>query len=213
VTTLMTPDELEATLRGIGAERYHNLHRSIACCMAASSTRARSRPGRSTATATRAPSRAKDASLIARDRRSRAAPRLAAAPRRSRRRHGGERRGRALAGADQRLGLDRDYVVSRRGALAATKVRGRGLCRFRARAQPARGGGVVADRAVLAQHHQRAGLRDAGGYSFVSRDTLAYFNARMTQAPRAALRRFALRLRQCEARTPISSARPGSSAR
>jgi len=26
VTTLMTPDELDAALRRIGAERYHNLH-------------------------------------------------------------------------------------------------------------------------------------------------------------------------------------------
>jgi hypothetical protein len=43
---LQNADELEAALRQIGATRYHNLHPSIGCCMAASSTRDRCRPGR-----------------------------------------------------------------------------------------------------------------------------------------------------------------------
>ena len=46
MTKIMSPEELEQELRAIGAERITTSIRFISFCMAASSTRARCRPGR-----------------------------------------------------------------------------------------------------------------------------------------------------------------------
>jgi hypothetical protein len=49
----MTAQELEAQLRDIGARRYHRLHPFHALLHGGNARRAKSKPGRSTATITR----------------------------------------------------------------------------------------------------------------------------------------------------------------
>ncbi len=97
------------------------------------------------------------------------------------------------------LGLDRDYVISTRGILPAT--------RFAVEAYVA----FVRDRSLLEAvassltemfsptiiAERVAGM--LANYDFISRDTLAYFQPRLTQAPQDA--RFALEYCKTEART------------
>ena len=93
------------------------------------------------------------------------------------------------------LGLDRDYVASTRGIVAGDALRGRSLCAFRARAHAAGSDRVVADRIVLAGHHQRAHGGDAGELRFRHARDARLFR----QAPAAGAARFRLRARLREA--------------
>ena len=99
-----------------------------------------------------------------------------------------------------RLGLDRDYVISENGVLPATKfavdayvhfVRDQSLLEAIASSLTEMfAAGIIAERstAMLAQ------------YDYVDADTLAYFDARVTQAPRDA--KFALDYVRRHADTP-----------
>ena len=82
------------------------------------------------------------------------------------------------------LGLDRDYVISRRGALAATVFAVESYVTF-VREQPL----VVACASSLTElfapkiHKERiSGMLE--GYDFIDDKVLAYFKRRLTQAPR-----------------------------
>jgi pyrroloquinoline-quinone synthase len=82
------------------------------------------------------------------------------------------------------LGLDRDYVISRRGALAATVFAVESYVTF-VREQPL----VVACASSLTElfapkiHKERiSGMLE--GYDFIDNKVLAYFKRRLTQAPR-----------------------------
>src|SRR3990170_8895900 len=130
VLTLLTPDELEAALRKIGAERYHRLHPFHALLHGGKCTKGQVQAWALNRYYYQAMIPVKDASLIARcddsalrrEWRSRLVD------------HDGEREGdggiaRWLKLTDG-LGLDRDYVVSLRGLLPATRFAVEAYVRF-----------------------------------------------------------------------------------
>ena len=121
----------------------------------------------------------------------------------------GAGRHRALAGADRRARPARDYVMSRRGALPATRSRSRPMSAS-SRAAAGGGGRLVADRAVRADDPPRAHRRHARELRFRRRrHVMAYFKRRLAQAPRDA--DFALELRQgaCAHARPAGGLRRG----
>ena len=196
----MTPDKLEAALRRIGAERYHNLHPFHKLLHGGRLAKGQVQAWALNRYCYQSAIPRKDASLIARAE----DPALRREWRRRLVDHDGEAEGeggvaRWLA-LTQGLGLDRDYVVSMRGALPATRFAVEAYVRF------------VRERTLLeAVASSLTELFSPGiiservsgmlaGYDFVSRETLAYFNARLTQAPRDS--EFALDYVKREARTP-----------
>jgi pyrroloquinoline-quinone synthase len=195
----MTPEQLEAALRRIGAERYHNLHPFHKLLHGGRLTKGQVQAWALNRYCYQSAIPRKDASLIARvdD------PALRREWRRRLIDHDGEAEGeggiaRWLA-LTEGLGLDRDYVVSMRGALPATRFAVEAYVRF------------VRERTLLeAVASSLTELFSPGiiservsgmlaGYDFISRETLAYFNARLTQAPRDS--EFALDYVKREART------------
>ncbi len=200
MTAVMTPDELEAALRRIGAERYHNLHPFHKLLHGGKLNRGQVQAWALNRYCYQSAIPRKDAALIARSEDSE----LRRLWRQRLVDHDGEAPGegglaRWLALTDG-LGLDRAYVVSKRGALPATKFAVEAYVRF------------VHERSLLEAvassltemfsppiiSERVSGM--LANYDFVSRDTLAYFNARLNQAPRDA--DFALDYVKREARTP-----------
>ena len=200
MTAVMTPDELEAALRRIGAERYHNLHPFHKLLHGGKLNRGQVQAWALNRYCYQSAIPRKDAALIARSEDSE----LRRLWRQRLVDHDGEAPGegglaRWLALTDG-LGLDRAYVVSKRGALPATKFAVEAYVRF------------VRERSLLEAvassltemfsppiiSERVSGM--LANYDFVSRDTLAYFNARLNQAPRDA--DFALDYVKREARTP-----------
>jgi len=200
VTSLMTPAELEAALRRIGAERYHSLHPFHRLLHGGKLSKGQVQAWALNRYCYQSAIPRKDASLIARTN----DPDLRRIWRQRLVDHDGERPGeggvaRWLALTDG-LGLDRDYVVSMQGALPATRFAVEAYVRF------------VREKTLLEAvassltelfsptiiSERVSGMLE--GYSFISRETLAYFNARLTQAPRDA--DFALDYVKREARTP-----------
>jgi coenzyme PQQ biosynthesis protein C len=200
VTAVMTPDELEAALRRIGTERYHNLHPFHKLLHGGKLNRGQVQAWALNRYCYQSAIPRKDAALIARSEDSE----LRRLWRQRLVDHDGEASGegglaRWLALTDG-LGLDRAYVVSKRGALPATKFAVEAYVRF------------VRERSLLEAvassltemfsppiiSERVSGM--LANYDFVSRDTLAYFNARLNQAPRDA--DFALDYVKREARTP-----------
>jgi len=200
VTAVMTPDELEAALRRVGAERYHNLHPFHKLLHGGKLNRGQVQAWALNRYCYQSAIPRKDAALIARSEDSE----LRRLWRQRLVDHDGEAPGegglaRWLALTDG-LGLDRAYVVSKRGALPATKFAVEAYVRF------------VRERSLLEAvassltemfsppiiSERVSGM--LANYDFVSRDTLAYFNARLNQAPRDA--DFALDYVKREARTP-----------
>jgi len=200
VTSLMTPNELEAALRRIGAERYHNLHPFHRLLHGGKLSKGQVQAWALNRYCYQSAIPRKDASLIART----DDPDLRRIWRQRLVDHDGERPGeggvaRWLALTDG-LGLDRDYVISMQGALPATRFAVEAYVRF------------VREKSLLEAvassltelfsptiiSERVSGMLE--GYSFISRETLAYFNARLTQAPRDA--DFALDYVKREARTP-----------
>ncbi len=196
---MMSPDRLEAALRRIGAERYHNLHPFHRLLHGGKLSKGQVQAWALNRYCYQSAIPRKDAALIARAEdsalrrtwRQRLVDHDGDAPN-----SGGIVRWLALTDG---LGLDRDYVVSMRGALPATRFAVEAYVRF------------VAERSLLEAvassltemfsptiiSERVAGM--LAGYDFVSRETLAYFNARLTQAPRDA--DFALDYVKREART------------
>jgi coenzyme PQQ biosynthesis protein C len=200
MTELLSPDGLDAALRRIGAERYHNLHPFHRLLHGGKLNKGQVQAWALNRYCYQSAIPRKDAALIARaddsDLRRIWRQRLVD--------HDGDAPGsggivRWLA-LTEGLGLDRDYVVSMAGALPATRFAVEAYVRF------------VAERSLLEAvassltemfsptiiSERVAGM--LAGYDFISRETLAYFNARLSQAPRDA--DFALEYVKREARTP-----------
>jgi coenzyme PQQ biosynthesis protein C len=200
MTELLSPDGLDAALCRIGAERYHNLHPFHRLLHGGKLNKGQVQAWALNRYCYQSAIPRKDAALIARaddsDLRRIWRQRLVD--------HDGDAPGsggivRWLA-LTEGLGLDRDYVLSMTGALPATRFAVEAYVRF------------VAERSLLEAvassltemfsptiiSERVAGM--LAGYDFISRETLAYFNARLTQAPRDA--DFALEYVKREARTP-----------
>ncbi|WP_215746405.1 MULTISPECIES: pyrroloquinoline-quinone synthase PqqC [Gluconobacter] len=198
--TLLTPDQLEAQLRQIGAERYHNRHPFHRKLHDGKLDKAQVQAWALNRYYYQARIPAKDATLLAR------LP-TAELRREWRRRiedHDGTEPGtggvaRWLMLTDG-LGLDRDYVESLEGLLPATRFSVDAYVNF------------VRDQSILAaiassltelfsptiiSERVSGMLRH---YDFVSEKTLAYFTPRLTQAPRDS--DFALAYVRENARTP-----------
>ncbi len=200
MTAVMTPDELEAALRRIGAERYHNLHPFHKLLHGGKLNRGQVQAWALNRYCYQSAIPRKDAALIARSEDSE----LRRLWRQRLVDHDGEAPGegglaRWLALTDG-LGLDRAYVVSKRGALPATKFAVEAYVRFvRERSLlEAVASSLTEMFSPLIISERVSGM--LANYDFVSRDTLAYFNARLNQAPRDA--DFALDYVKREARTP-----------
>ncbi|MBS1071083.1 pyrroloquinoline-quinone synthase PqqC [Gluconobacter cerinus] len=198
--TLLTPDQLEARLRQIGAERYHNRHPFHRKLHDGLLTKQQVQAWALNRYYYQAKIPAKDATLLAR------LP-TAELRREWRRRiedHDGMEPGtggvaRWLVLTDG-LGLDRDYVESTDGLLPATRFAVDAYVNF------------VRDQSILAaiassltelfsptiiSERVSGMLRH---YDFISEETLAYFTPRLTQAPRDS--DFALAYVRENARTP-----------
>jgi coenzyme PQQ biosynthesis protein C len=200
VTVPLAPEELESRLRQIGTDRYHNLHPFHKLLHGGKLTRGQVQAWALNRYYYQSRIPMKDAALIARA----DDPELRRIWRQRLVDHDGERAGEggiarwlALTGG---LGLDSDYVASARGVLPATRFAVDAYVRF------------VRERSLLEAvassltelfapdiiSERVAGM--LANYDFISEKTLAYFNARLTQAPRDA--DFALEYVKREARTP-----------
>ena len=197
---LLTPEELEAALRDIGARRYHRLHPFHKLLHGGKCSKGQVQAWALNRYYYQAMIPIKDASLIARcddsairrEWRSRLVD------------HDGEREGdggiaRWLKLTDG-LGLDRDYVVSLRGLLPGTRFAVEAYVRFVREKSLLE---AIASSLTELFSPQIIGERVEGmlaGYSFVTRETLAYFDKRPPQAARDA--DFALNHCKVNARTP-----------
>jgi coenzyme PQQ biosynthesis protein C len=197
---LLTADALEARLHDIGTNRYHRLHPFHKLLHGGRCTKGQVQAWALNRYYYQAMIPLKDASLIARceDQATRREWRSRLVD------HDGEREGeggiaRWLKLTDG-LGLDREYVVSRRGLLPATKFAVEAYVHF------------VRDKTLLEAIASSLtelfspviiGERLDGmlkGYDFVTAETLAYFSQRPPQAERDS--RFALDYVKKNARTP-----------
>jgi coenzyme PQQ biosynthesis protein C len=197
---LITPEQLENELRAIGARRYHNLHPFHRMLHGGQCSKGQVQAWALNRYCYQANIPIKDASLIARcdD------PALRREWRRRLVDHDGERDGdggiaRWLKLTDG-LGLDRDYVVSMRGVLPATRFAVEayiGFVREKSLLE------AVASSLTELFSSQIIGERLAGmlkNYDFVTPETMAYFSARPPQATQDAA--FALAYVKQHARTP-----------
>lgn len=189
--TLLSPAEFEARLKAVGAERYHNLHPFHRLLHDGKLNRGQVQAWALNRYIYQARIPIKDAIIVSRL----PTPALRAAWRVRIEDHdgtdgsdGGIARWLKLTDG---LGLDRDMVASERAALPATIFAADAYVHF------------VRDKTLLEAIASSLTEMFApkiiaervegmlAGYDFVSRETLAYFGARMTQAPRDA--DFALR--------------------
>jgi coenzyme PQQ biosynthesis protein C len=200
VSRELSPDELEAALRRIGAERYHSNHPFHRLLHGGELSKGQVQAWALNRYYYQTMIPVKDATILARMR----DPALRRAWRQRIVDHDGEHEGeggieRWLKLTDG-LSLDRAYVVSGRGILPATRfaveayvhfVRERSLLEAIASSltelfAPT----IIADRV--------AGM--LANYDFVTKETLAYFDRRLSQAPRDS--EFALDYVKREARLP-----------
>ena len=182
----ISPDELERRLRQIGADRYHNRHPFHQLLHGGKLDRGQVQAWALNRYYYQSRIPMKDAALMSQaedsDLRRTWRQRMVD--------HDGEAQGqggiaRWLALTDG-LGLPRDYVISTAGALPATKFAVDAYVRF-VREKTL----LEAVASSLTEMFSPAVIseRVAGmlaGYDFISRETLAYFNARLDQAPRDA---------------------------
>jgi coenzyme PQQ biosynthesis protein C len=197
---LMQPDELEAALRDVGARRYHRLHPFHRMLHAGQCTKGQVQAWALNRYYYQAMIPIKDASLIARcdD------PMIRRGWRSRLVDHDGDREGdggiaRWLKLTDG-LGLDRDYVTSLRGLLPGTRFAVDAYVRF-VREKTL----LEAIASSLTELFSPVIILERvdsmlAHYDFVTRETLAYFEARPTQAARDS--NFALAYVKREARTP-----------
>ena len=162
---LLTPDELEAALRDIGARRYHRLHPFHQLLHGGQCTKGQVQAWALNRYYYQAMIPIKDASLIARCEDPRSAANGARAWSTTTARARTTAASRAGCGLTDGLGLDREYVTSLRGLAAGDALCRRCLCPFRAREDAARSDRLVADGTVLAADHQRADRGHAGELS------------------------------------------------
>ncbi len=204
MTTLLTPEELEAKLRDIGARRYHRLHPFHHLLHGGKCTKGQVQAWALNRYYYQAMIPVKDASLIARcldtDIRREWRSRLVD--------HDGTAAGeggiaRWLKLTDG-LGLDRDYVTSLRGLLPATRFAVEAYVHFVAEKTL-----LEAIASSLTELFSPAiiGERIEGmlkNYDFVTAETMAYFSARPPQARRDS--EFALDYVKQNAKTPEQQA-------
>lgn len=200
MTELMTPDQLEAALRAIGRERYHDRHPFHALLHGGKLDRGQVQAWALNRYYYQSRIPLKDSALMSRAE----DPALRREWRQRVVDHDGEQDGeggiaRWLHLTDA-LGLDRAAVIDGRGILPATRFAVDAYVRF------------VRDRTLLEAVASSLtelfapaiiGNRVAGmlaNYDFVSREALAYFDKRLSQAPRDA--DFALDYVKREARRP-----------
>ncbi len=199
--TLLAPDQLEAALRDIGARRYHRLHPFHELLHGGKCTKGQVQAWAVNRYYYQAMIPIKDASLIARCEDS-------AVRREWRSRlvdHDGERDGDGGIARWLRLteglGLDRDYVTSLRGLLPATRFAVDAYVRFVREKTLLE---AIASSLTEMFSPQIISERMDGmlaGYSFVTREALAYFDQRPPQAARDA--DFALNYVKEHARTAV----------
>jgi coenzyme PQQ biosynthesis protein C len=186
VSEILSPAALEAALRQIGEERYHWNHPFHIAMKNGELTKAQVQAWALNRYYYQAQIPIKDASLLARleD------PALRRAWRQRIIDHDGERAGeggieRWLKLTDG-LGLKRDYVISTRGLLPATRFAVQAYVQFvRERSL------LEAIASSLTEMFSPRIIADRvsgmlASYDFVSRETLAYFEKRLSQAPRDA---------------------------
>jgi coenzyme PQQ biosynthesis protein C len=200
VSPLLTPDELEGRLRAVGAERYHNRHPFHALLHSGKLRRPQVQAWALNRFYYQSRIPMKDAALMARVE----DPELRRIWRQRIIDHDGNEPGeggieRWLVLTDA-LGLDREYVASCRGLLPATRFAVDAYVRFVAERSL-----IEAVASSLTEMFAPAIISDrvAGmlaNYDFISREALAYFDKRLTQAPRDA--NFALDYVKREARRP-----------
>lgn len=180
---LLTPEQLEARLREIGAERYHHRHPFHHLMRDGKLNRGQIQAWALNRYYYQARIPAKDAYLVARL----PTPALRREWRRRILDHDGEDENSGGIARwlklTEGLGLDRDYVISTAGLLAGTRFAVDAYVNF------------VRDRSLLEAvascltemfSTQIIAERVSGmlqNYDFISRDTLAYFTPRLTQAP------------------------------
>ena len=181
---LLTPDELEAELRAIGARRYHNLHPFHRRLHGGKCSRAEVQAWALNRYYYQSLIPAKDATILARL----GDPALRREWRRRLIDHDGEAEGEGGIARwlhlTTGLGLDRDLVVSTRGILPATRFAVEAyvhFCRDRTLLE------AIASSLTELFSPQIIGERVEGmlkHYDFVTPDTLAYFTKRPPQAKR-----------------------------
>ena len=200
MTGAMTPDGLEAALREIGATRYHNLHPFHRMLHGGECNRGQVQAWALNRFCYQAAIPRKDASLMGR-----------CEDRELRREwihrvtdHDGD--GEDPGGIERwliltdGLGLDRDYVISQRGALPATRFAVEAYVRFvREKTLLEAVASSLTELFAPGIHRERiAGMLE--NYDFISEDVMPYFTRRLSQAPRDA--DFALEYVKTHARTP-----------
>jgi coenzyme PQQ biosynthesis protein C len=184
VTAMLSPEELEAKLRDIGARRYHNRHPFHALLHGGRCDKGQVQAWALNRYYYQAMIPIKDASLIARCE----DPAIRREWRKRLEDHDGD--GKEAGGTERwlmltdALGLDRDYVISTRGILPGTRFSVDAYVRF------------VRERTLLEAiassltelfspkiiSERMAGM--LAHYEFVSREALAYFDKRPPQAAR-----------------------------
>lgn len=196
----LTPEQLEERLREIGATRYHNLHPFHALLHGGRLDRGQVQAWALNRFCYQAAIPRKDASLVGR-----------CEDRELRREWihrvtdhdgtgddpGGIERWLVLTTG---LGLDRDYVISKRGALPATRFAVEAYVRFvREKTLLEAVASSLTELFAPGIHRERiAGMLE--NYDFIGDDVMQYFKRRLTQAPRDA--GFALEYVKANARTP-----------
>jgi coenzyme PQQ biosynthesis protein C len=186
MSALLSPDGLERRLREIGAERYHNRHPFHHLLHSGKLNKGQVQAWALNRYCYQSHIPLKDASLMGRAN----DPELRRHWRQRLADHDGEASGEGGIARwlilTEDLGLSRDYVMSERGALPATKfaveayvhfVRERSLLEAVASSLTEMfSPGIISERVSGMLAH----------YSFISEKTLTYFNARLSQAPRDA---------------------------
>ncbi len=182
--TPLTPAELEAELRAIGAERYHNLHPFHQLLHGGKLTRGQVQAWALNRFYYQSRIPAKDAFLLARL----PTPELRRAWRSRIIDHDGDGPGTGGIARWMKLaegvGLDPDYVVSTRGLLPATRFAVDAYVNF-VRDRPILEG--IASSLTEMFSPTIIAERVSGmlrNYAFITEATLAYFTPRLTQAPR-----------------------------
>jgi pyrroloquinoline-quinone synthase len=186
VTKIMSPEELEQELRAIGAERYHDKHPFHKLLHGGKLNKGQVQAWALNRYCYQSAVPRKDAALISRchDREIRRdwVHRIL-----DHDGYGEEEGGieRWLVLTDG-LGLDRDYVVSMKGALPATKFAVEAYVNFvREKTQVEAVASSLTELFAPKIHKERiTGMLE--NYDFISDDVMQYFKRRLTQAPRDA---------------------------
>lgn len=200
MTELHTPEELEARLRRIGAERYHNLHPFHKMLHGGELNKGQVQAWALNRYYYQCSIPIKDTALMSRIN----DPKIRSEWRHRLEDHDG---GEGLEGGIERwfkltdgLGLDREYVRSTKGILPGTRFAVDAYVTYVRERTPLEGmASSLTELFAPGIHKERiAGMLE--NYDFVSDDIMAYFKKRLGQAPRDA--EWVLAYAKREARTP-----------